>query len=40
MDTSRRPSKRQKDSADISRLLDLYPELRERVPGELLDRLL
>lgn len=40
MDTSRRPSKRQKDLADISRLLDLYPQLRERVPGELLDRLL
>jgi hypothetical protein len=34
-----RPSKRQKDLADIARLLEAYPELRERVPGEVLARL-
>lgn len=39
-DTGRRPSKRQKDLADISRLLEAYPELRERVPAEVLARLL
>jgi hypothetical protein len=39
-DASRRPSKRQKDLADISRLLEAYPELRPRVPPEILDRLL
>jgi len=31
-DSSRRPSKRQKDLADIARLLEGHPELRERVP--------
>jgi hypothetical protein len=39
-DASRRPSKRQKDLADISRLLELRPELRSRVPGELLARII
>jgi len=35
----RRPSKRQKDLADIARLLEAYPHLRERVPAEVLSRL-
>lgn len=39
-DPERRASKRQKDLADISRLLEAYPELRSRVPSELLARLL
>jgi len=38
-DESRRASKRQKDLADISRLIEAHPRLRERVPAELLDRL-
>jgi hypothetical protein len=39
-DSTRRPSKRQKDLADISRLLEARPELRERVPQDVLDRLI
>lgn len=39
-DPGRRASKRQKDLADISRLLEAYPPLRERVPQEVLDRLI
>ena len=35
-----RPSKRQKDLADISRLLEAYPELRSRVPEDILSRLI
>lgn len=38
-DTTRRPSKRQKDLADIARLLEAYPELRVRVPAEVLAKL-
>jgi len=38
-DTSRRASKRQKDLADIARLLEARPELRDRVPPEILRRL-
>jgi hypothetical protein len=38
-DETRRASKRQKDLADISRLLEAYPELRNEVPAALLDRL-
>ncbi len=38
-DAGRRPSKRQKDLADISRLLERYPELRSRVPDDILARL-
>lgn len=34
-----RPSKRQKDLADISRLLEERPELRSRVPADILSRL-
>jgi hypothetical protein len=37
---SRRASKRQKDLADIARLIEAYPELRDRVPDDLLDRLI
>jgi len=39
MDETRRPSKRQKDLADIARLLESYPALREQVPAEVLSRL-
>jgi hypothetical protein len=39
-DSQRRPSKRQKDLADIARLLEVQPSLRARVPQEILDRLL
>jgi hypothetical protein len=40
LDPSRRASKRQKDLADISRILERYPELSRRVPQELRARLL
>jgi hypothetical protein len=39
-DPARRPSKRQKDLADISRLLEAYPQLRPRVPADVMARLL
>lgn len=39
-DPTRRASKRQKDLADIARLIESYPELRAAVPTELLERLL
>jgi hypothetical protein len=39
MDASRRPSKRQKDLADIARLLEAYPDLRQQIPAEVLTRL-
>lgn len=39
MDAERRPSKRQKDLADIARLLESCPELRKKVPAEVLSRL-
>jgi hypothetical protein len=39
-DAARRPSKRQKDLADISRLLEAHPRLRASVPAEVLARLL
>lgn len=38
-DPDRRGSKRQKDLADIARLLERYPELRAQVPEEILARL-
>ena len=38
-DASRRGSKRQKDLADIARILESYPEQRSRVPAEILTRL-
>jgi len=40
LDATRRPSKRQKDLADISRILEAYPEMRARIPDEVLARLL
>ena len=40
MDPSRRPSKRQKDLADIARLIEAYPALRAALPPEILERLL
>lgn len=39
LDPERRPSKRQKDLADIARLLEAYPALRQQVPPEVLARL-
>lgn len=39
-DETRRPSKRQKDLADIARLLEAHPELRAGVPAEILERLI
>lgn len=39
-DPSRRASKRQKDLADIARLLEGHPELRELVPQSILQRLI
>jgi hypothetical protein len=38
-DPARRSSKRQKDLADIARLLEAYPQLRRHVPQEILSRL-
>jgi len=40
LDSDRRASKRQKDLADIARLVEAYPGLREKVPDEILSRLL
>jgi hypothetical protein len=39
LDEQRRGTKRQKDLADIGRLVEAYPHLRARVPREVLDRL-
>jgi hypothetical protein len=39
-DPARRASKRQKDLADIARLLEVHPELRARVPQDILAKLL
>lgn len=38
-DPSRRPSKRQKDLADIARVLEARPDMRPLVPKDILDRL-
>ena len=38
-DEARRPSKRQKDLADIARLIEKFPHLRDRVPGDILEKL-
>lgn len=40
MDPSRRASKRQKDLADIARILEAFPQLTPRVPATILERLL
>jgi hypothetical protein len=39
-DSERRGSKKQKDLADIARILESYPELRNNVPQEILSKLL
>ncbi|TKS58735.1 MAG: hypothetical protein EWM72_02792 [Nitrospira sp.] len=38
-DSTRRASKRQKDLADIARLIEAYPHLRDRIPADILARL-
>ena len=40
LDPTRRASKRQKDLADIARLIDTFPALRAQVPAAVTDRLL
>jgi hypothetical protein len=40
LDPERRASKRQKDLADIARLLEVRPELRSQVPNSILAKLL
>jgi hypothetical protein len=40
LDPTRRASKRQKDLADIARLLETFPELRAQTPAEIQTRLL
>ena len=39
-DSTRRGSKRQKDLADIARLIEAHPHLRDRVPADILARLI
>ena len=39
LESGRRPSKRQKDPADIARLLEIRPDLCDQVPAEILARL-
>jgi hypothetical protein len=39
LDPERRPSKRQKDLADIARLIEVHPALRAALPAEILSRL-
>jgi hypothetical protein len=39
-DSDRRGSKKQKDLADIARILESYPQLRNKVPQEILSKLL
>ncbi len=39
LDSERRASKRRKDLLDIERLLEVRPDLRERVPSAILERL-
>ncbi len=38
-DRARRPSKRQKDLLDIVRLIEAHPELKSKLPSELIDKL-
>jgi hypothetical protein len=40
LDPSRRASKRQKDLADIARILEGFPDLRSSVPEEIVRRLI
>jgi hypothetical protein len=39
LDTTRRPSKQLKDLSDIARILEVAPELRSRVPAEILAKI-
>ena len=39
LDSERRGSERRKDLLDIERLLEVHPDLRERVPVEIIERL-
>jgi hypothetical protein len=39
LDTTRRPSKQLKDLSDIARILEVAPELRGRIPGEILEKI-
>ncbi|MEI6126280.1 MAG: hypothetical protein WCQ99_06960 [Pseudomonadota bacterium] len=39
MDEARRKSKRQKDLADIMRIIEAYPELMNNIPERLQDQL-
>jgi len=39
LDPTQRGSKRQKDLADIARLLEAHPDLGDRVPAEILAKL-
>ena len=39
LDASRRASKRQKDLADIARLIEAYPHMRQKIPDEILSKL-
>jgi hypothetical protein len=39
-DPEHRSSKRQKDLADIARLIENYPELRNKIPAEILAQLI
>jgi hypothetical protein len=39
MDDTRRRSKRQKDLADISRIIETYPELTAKIPQKVMDQL-
>jgi hypothetical protein len=39
-DSTRRPSKRQKDLADISRLLESHPYLQQLIPADVLSKLI
>ena len=38
-DATRRASKRQKDLADIARLIEAHPEISDRIPREVSERL-
>ena len=40
LDPARPPSKRQKDFADIARLIETYPHLRQKLPEDVLARLI
>ncbi len=39
LDTTRRPSKQLKDLSDIARILEVAPDLRTRVPSEILQKI-